>query len=77
MIFKIFVYVRYNKLVYQNAQVKWIVNPIWNSDCMMKILLLGNSGAGKSCLITRFVEDKFVTNFYNTIGVDFVIWWLI
>lgn len=38
----------------------------------MKILLLGNSGAGKSCLLMQFTENKFSPNYYNTIGVDYV-----
>lgn len=38
----------------------------------MKILLLGNSGAGKSCLLMQFTENKFTPNYYNTIGVDYV-----
>lgn len=38
----------------------------------MKILLLGNSGAGKSCLLMRFIENKFTPSYYNTIGVDYV-----
>ena len=38
----------------------------------MKILLIGNSGSGKSCVIMRYTEQKFINNFYNTIGVDFV-----
>lgn len=43
----------------------------------MKILLIGNSGSGKSSLIMRYIEDKFMLNFYNTIGVDYVppIWY--
>lgn len=39
----------------------------------MKILMLGNSGAGKSCLLMRFTDNKFVSDYYNTIGVDYVL----
>lgn len=39
----------------------------------MKVLMLGNSGTGKSSLITRFVEGKFELTYYSSIGVDFVI----
>lgn len=38
----------------------------------LKILLIGNSGVGKSCLLLRFSDDKFQSNLLNTIGVDFV-----
>jgi len=34
--------------------------------------LIGNSGVGKSCMLMRYAENSFTTNFYNTIGVDFV-----
>lgn len=40
-------------------------------DHNLKILLIGNSGVGKSCILTRFSQDKFNQNFLNTIGVDF------
>jgi tripartite-type tricarboxylate transporter receptor subunit TctC len=34
---------------------------------------VGNSGVGKSCMLMRYVDNQFTNNFYNTIGVDFVI----
>ena len=36
------------------------------------MLLIGNSGVGKSCLLLRYAENSFNENFFNTIGVDFV-----
>lgn len=36
------------------------------------MLLIGNSGVGKSCLLLRYAENAFNENFFNTIGVDFV-----
>ena len=38
---------------------------------MFKILLLGDSGVGKSCIILRYIENTFSTNLMNSIGVDF------
>lgn len=38
---------------------------------MLKLLLIGNSGVGKSCILMQFSENKFTNNFYNTIGVDY------
>ena len=35
------------------------------------MLLIGNSGVGKSCLLLRYAENSFNENFFNTIGVDF------
>ena len=42
------------------------------SDLLFKMLLIGNSGVGKSCLLLRYAENSFNENFFNTIGVDFV-----
>nr|BAJ21276.1 Rab-family small GTPase Rab1D [Tetrahymena thermophila] len=46
---------------------------IQNSDHLFKILLIGNSGVGKTCMLMRYSENQFTYNFYNTIGVDFKI----
>lgn len=44
----------------------------WMQEPFLKLLLVGDSGVGKSCILTSFTENKFVEAFYNTIGVDFV-----
>ena len=41
------------------------------SDLSIKIGLLGTSSVGKSCLIRRYIEDKYEDNFITTIGVDY------
>ena len=43
------------------------------SDYLFKVLLIGNSGVGKSSLLLRFADDVFHENFMPTIGVDFKI----
>ena len=40
-------------------------------DYTFKIVLIGDSGVGKSCILLRFADDQFNENFYATIGVDF------
>ena len=40
-------------------------------DYLFKMLIIGNSGVGKSCLLLRYAENSFNENFFNTIGVDF------
>ncbi|XP_030280490.1 ras-related protein Rab-8B isoform X2 [Sparus aurata] len=40
---------------------------------MHKLLLIGDSGVGKTCLLFRFSEDSFNTTFISTIGIDFKI----
>lgn len=37
----------------------------------LKILLLGDSGVGKSCLLLRFTDDTFSDEQQSTIGVDY------
>ena len=44
---------------------------VQNYDHTFKIVLIGESGVGKSCLLVRFVDDKFVHSRQGTIGVDF------
>ena len=37
----------------------------------IKITSCGEGGVGKSCIIKRYCEEKFVTRYIATIGVDF------
>lgn len=38
---------------------------------MIKIILIGDSCVGKSCLLVRYADDKFPDQYTTTIGVDF------
>uniref|UniRef100_V9LBN5 Ras-related protein Rab-13 n=1 Tax=Callorhinchus milii TaxID=7868 RepID=V9LBN5_CALMI len=42
-------------------------------DYLFKLLLIGDSGVGKTCLIIRFAEDNFNSTYISTIGIDFKI----
>lgn len=42
-------------------------------DFLIKLLMIGDSGVGKSCLLLRFSDDSFTTSFITTIGIDFKI----
>ena len=40
-------------------------------DYIFKIVLIGDTCVGKSCILVRFSDDVFVENYVTTIGVDF------
>lgn len=42
-----------------------------SNDVLVKLLIIGESAVGKSCLLMRFAEDKFTDSFLTTIGIDF------
>lgn len=42
-------------------------------DVQIKILTIGNSGVGKTCLLLRYSNDSFSPTFITTIGIDFKI----
>merc|ERR1719384_1662716 len=63
--------------LYYNA-----IPPIINHICLcfyqydhylLRVILIGDSGVGKSCLLLRFADDTYTDSFICTIGVDFKI----
>lgn len=40
-------------------------------DHLFKLVLIGDSGVGKSCILLRFADDSFTESYITTIGVDF------
>lgn len=39
---------------------------------LLKVVILGDGGVGKSCLMNRFVSNRFDENSFHTIGVEFM-----
>lgn len=59
---------------------KWI--PVKQKTCAdlydlsAKVMLLGDSGVGKSCLLVRFRDGTFLSgSFISTVGIDFRVNW--
>lgn len=40
-------------------------------DLLLKILTIGDSAVGKTCLLMRYANDTFSPTFITTIGIDF------
>ncbi len=40
---------------------------------LFRFLILGDAGAGKSCLLLRFADHTYTECYISTIGVDFKI----
>lgn len=39
---------------------------------LLKVILLGDGGVGKSSLMNRYVTDRFDAQSFHTIGVEFL-----
>ena len=52
-----------------NDNIKEVAN--YEYDHLLKLMLTGDSGAGKSSLLLRFVDGAFNDSFISTIGIDF------
>ena len=40
-------------------------------DALFKIIIIGDSGIGKSCVLKRLIDDDFLDEHDVTVGVEF------
>lgn len=46
--------------------------PPEHGELLFKVMLLGDSGVGKTCLLTQFRDGRFLSgNYITTVGIDF------
>jgi Ras-related protein Rab-8A len=50
-----------------------MARPSTQYDYLIKLLIIGDSGVGKTCFLLRFSEDNFNISHLATIGIDFKI----
>jgi Ras-related protein Rab-9A len=43
-----------------------------SKNTLLKVVILGDGGVGKSCLMNRFVSNHFDEHSFHTIGVEFL-----
>ena len=53
--------------------MKKIIRPSTSSDLLLKLIIIGDSGVGKSNIFMRLCDEEFKPNYTPTIGVDFKI----
>lgn len=50
----------------------WLIY-VFSSDYILKFIIFGDAGVGKTCLLVRYTDDTFISNYISTIGVDMVL----
>ena len=55
----------------KSAVVKSSTNRHIRPDVEFKLMMLGDSGVGKTAILRRYCDDNFDAKWINTIGIDF------
>ena len=55
------------------ARLAHFLNIMSSQAVTLKYLVVGDSGVGKTCMLIRYCEDNFQSDYLSTIGVDFKI----
>ena len=65
--------INHNNIIYKElkASIEILGEDKQNSDLNFKIIVIGNSGVGKSCLSLRASQNLFKEDFISTIGFEF------
>ena len=58
-------------LIVRNLEMAVMGSEMDHYDHLFKIVLIGDSGVGKSNLLLRYTQDQFKINSQSTIGVEF------
>jgi len=56
----------------KEISIEEVVSPETKEEFKLKIVVVGDSGVGKTNLIKRFISNEFSENFKATIGVEFM-----
>jgi len=56
----------------ENYSIEYLPVDYPNYDLSFKVIFVGDSGVGKSCLCTKAIKNTFDENFGSTIGFDFL-----
>ncbi len=54
-----------------NIRDRESIKPNGNTKLEAKIVLVGNSGVGKTCIATRYKEGKFTNDHKPTVGASY------
>jgi len=58
-------------IISQTTLARRVQSGQFQAPVRIKILSIGSTGSGKSCLIKRYCEERFVSKYIATIGVDY------